>query len=91
MVDVKGLSAPNWWLIQERAEPLLGLYYMLVLAPPPPNPPRFFILTCEELMAEMDKVKQASLAASGVWTGRGSGMRWGASLPYEDRWNMLPK
>lgn len=86
-VEVKGLAAPNWWLIQP-GEVQADLFYILVQVPPVPEPPRFFILSSAELAQEMAPVL-AEMRLSGAAMS-GAGIRWKQALGYQDRWETLP-
>ena len=54
MVDVKGQSTRNFWLIQRR-EPNEDLYFVLVYLPKDNEPPRFFVLSSTELMKRREE------------------------------------
>jgi hypothetical protein len=90
-VDVKGLAGHNWWLVRERPREDQPDIYFLVHVPNAGTPPEYFVLTSDEMMAEMEKVRQTALAAGQAWTGKGSGIKWGTATQYVDRWDVLPK
>jgi hypothetical protein len=89
-VDVKGLAAPNFWLIRERDVPV-DLYDILVLMPEPPAPPQFFVASGTGLMAEVRALKEKSLAANQQFKDSGAGITWASSQKYRDRWDVLPR
>jgi len=88
-IDVKGLSSPNFWLVQER-EPRSDLYFMLVYLPPIPASPSFFILSSTELMAAIADLKRQTIEAGKTWPASGAGITWGMGLAYKNRWPTLP-
>jgi hypothetical protein len=89
MIDVKGLSSKNFWLVQER-KPKDDLYYILVYLPPDFQSPHFYILTSAYLMQEIGKLKNATIEAGKRWVDSGAGINWGTALDYKDRWELLP-
>ena len=90
MVDVKGLSSKNFWLVRER-EPQDDLYYVLVYLPSDLKLPEFFILKSGELMDAIKKLKKQTHAAGKKWVDSGAGIDWGTALSYGNRWNILPE
>ena len=66
MVDVKGQSTRNFWLIAKR-EPREDLYYILVYLPKLPDPPRFFIFRSRELMEKREEYRQHIEAQGGKY------------------------
>ena len=92
LVEVKGLKkgpkkSGNFWLIKEP-HPRPSLYYVLTYVPIN-EPNRYFVLTCDEVIQEVN----AWLAAGGKLTEkfRKPRMNWAAAGPYEDRWEKLPR
>jgi hypothetical protein len=90
-VDVKGQSKKNFWLIQPR-EPDPNHYFILVFLPKISQPPRFFILSCEELMKRREEYKQSVLArGEREYKDALGGINWSTAFDYEDKWDALPK
>jgi hypothetical protein len=89
MVDVKGLSSKNFWLVQEH-EPQDDLFYILVHLPSDSQPPNFYILTSRDMMKEINALKKQTVDAGKTWTGSGAGINWGTALDYKDRWDSFP-
>lgn len=89
MVDVKGLSSKNFWLVREH-EPQDDLFYILVYLPSDFQPPNFYIMTSKDMAKEINTLKKQTIDAGKTWTGRGTGINWGAALPYKDQWNLFP-
>lgn len=90
MVDVKGLASRNFWFVRERPAPPPDLFYIFVQVPAPTLPPRFFVLSCDDLIKEMKTAKEETLAQGGKWAGA-EGIFWKSALAYEDSWDALPK
>ena len=89
MVDVKGQSTRNFWLIQRR-EPRPDLFFVLVYLPKNYEPPRFYILSCAELMEKREEYKRHIEAIGGKYDDKVGGINWSTVLEYEDRWHVLP-
>ncbi len=89
MVDVKGLSSKNFWLVRER-EPQDDLFYILVYLPPDLQPPQTFILASRELMNAITRLKEQTLQAGKKWADSGAGINWGTALNFENQWKSLP-
>lgn len=88
-VEVKGLAASNFWLIQPH-EPQDDLIFILVLVSRDlERQPQFFILTSAELMQEMESVLDAMRASGANMSG--AGIRWKQAEKYEGCWETLPK
>ena len=86
LIDVKGLSARNPWLLK-RKHPRVGLYHVLAFVPPEKRN-RFFILTqsaANKLVR--DHFRRKSKRRRPGW----DGFYFTASCAYEDRWNLLPR
>ena len=57
MVDVKGQSTKNFWLIQRR-ETFDNLYYILIYLPKKIlEPPKYYLLSGEEMMNKREEYK----------------------------------
>jgi hypothetical protein len=89
MVDVKGLSTPNFWLIRERASQE-NLYFALVHVPPPPHPVAIHVAQSGAVMERVADIREAALTKRGVWKASGSGLNWSDAKVYLDRWDVLP-
>lgn len=89
MIDVKGLSSKNFWLVKEH-EPQDDLFYILVYLPSDSQPPNFYIISSKEMAKEINALKQQTIDAGKDWTGSGAGINWGTAVPFKDRWNLLP-
>lgn len=89
MVDVKGQSTRNFWLVQAR-ENREDLYFVLVYLPKDFAQPRYFILSCAEMLAKRDEYRKHIEARSGKYRDDLGGMNWSTALEYEDRWGTLP-
>ena len=90
-VEVKGQKTHNFWRFRNPKTPNDNLYYILVylsLKKPLENP-RFFILTCSEIMNERKKY-QESVTPRGNYDDSQGGMNWGTSIQYENKWEKLP-
>jgi hypothetical protein len=88
-VDVKGQSKKNFWLIQPR-NPDINHYFVLVFLPQIAQHPRFFILSCNELMKKREEYKQSVLLRRKYRDELG-GINWSTAFDYEDKWDVLPK
>jgi hypothetical protein len=89
MVDVKGLSNHNFWLVRER-EPQVDLFYILVYIPETSQPPEFFILSSKEMMDGIESLRTKTIKAGKNWNPSGAGLNWGGALEFKDRWGSLP-
>jgi hypothetical protein len=93
MVDVKGQSTKNFWLIQGR-EPDDDLFYILVYLSTKNDYPDYFIISGSELMLkrnEYNEYKEHINAKSGKYRDDLGGINWSTCLPYKDKWENLPK
>jgi len=88
-VDVKGQSKKNFWLIQPRKSDS-SHYFILVFLPPVSQHPRFFILSCDELMKKREEYRQSVLIRRKYRDELG-GINWSTAFDYEDKWDVLPK
>ena len=83
-VDVKGLSAPNAWLIKPKPA-MTALYYILVLVGRERVRDRFFILTQSECNELIRRYLEGHPTAKPI-----PSFNWGDALPFENRWDILP-
>jgi hypothetical protein len=90
MVDVKGQSTRNFWLIQRR-EPREDLYFVLVYLPRDKEPPRFFVLRSTELMNRREEYRKHIESTGGKYKDEMGGINWTTAFEYEDRWDILPR
>jgi len=86
-IDVKGQQAKNVWLLKEPiANPELFFVFAYV---PPEGEARLFILS-SEIATKLWREKNATIQAA-----RGNSspfdFGWNAALPYENRFDLLPK
>lgn len=89
-IDVKGQSTRNFWLVQKRAIQD-DLYYILVyLAKDGSEPPRFFMLSCAQMMQERKEYRKHIESTSGKYQEDMGGMNWSTAFGYEDKWDILP-
>ncbi|WP_148212916.1 hypothetical protein [Citrifermentans bemidjiense] len=88
-VDVKGQSTKNFWLIQRRPDNAAH-YFILVYLPPAFEPPRFFVLSCSQLMGHRAEYEQAS-TVRGKYRDDLGGMNWSTALSHEGQWEILPE
>jgi hypothetical protein len=89
MIDVKGLSSKNFWLIKE-SEVRDDLYYVLVYIPAQDQQPEYYIFSSSELMNAIKSLKERTLSAGKKWVESGSGINWGTALTNKSCWNILP-
>jgi hypothetical protein len=89
MVDVKGQSTRNFWLIQRR-EPGEDLFFVLVYLPQNHQPPKFYIFSSAELMARREEYRQHIESTSGKYDDTLGGINWSTVSKYEGRWSTLP-
>ncbi len=89
MVDVKGQSTRNFWLVQRR-EPRDDLFFVLVYLPKKHAPPKFYILSSKELMARREEYREHIESRGGKYRDDLGGINWATALEYEDRWDVLP-
>jgi len=92
MVDVKGLSSPNWWIIGEHGLELHeDLYFILVYIPKDPEQsPRFFAMTSYDVKTEIEKHLDELRAREREITNLEYGFYWKVAFKYENRWDKLP-
>ena len=90
VVDVKGQSTRNFWLVQAR-EQRDDLYFILVYLPKDFEHPKYFILSCAELLAKRDEYRKHIEARSGKYRDDLGGMNWGTAMAYENCWSTLPE
>ena len=88
-VDVKGQSTKNFWLIQRR-DPIPDHYFVLVYVPKGKEPPSFYILSSDEMMTKRTEYELES-TKRGKYRDDMGGFNWSTALPYQDRWEALPK
>lgn len=94
MVDVKGLSSKNCWLIR-RPEAQDDLYFVLVyIAPASGSPlayqrPDFYVLSRAQIVKELDETKSVREAA-GAFRPDFEDIRYKPILKYQNRWDVLP-
>lgn len=89
-IDVKGLSQRNFWLIRERQVPG-DLFYVLVRVPPPATTPEFFIVSGIQVMEQIARLREHTVAQGKPYPESGAGLPWDAVLAYRDRWQDLPQ
>jgi hypothetical protein len=95
-VDVKGMSAKNWWLIKkpESTGDLDNRYFILVYVPQDLSP-QYCIMSLKEMV---DEIKQAEEASRLMEIERGEpyanigcgGFKFEQAFKYKDRWQTLP-
>jgi hypothetical protein len=90
MVDVKGQSTRNFWLIQRR-EPREDLYFILVYLPKGEEPPRFFVLSSTEMMKKREEYRKHIESTGGKYRDDMGGMNWTTAFEHEDDWSILPE
>jgi hypothetical protein len=83
-VDVKGLSAPNAWLIKPKPA-WAELYYILVLVGRERVGDRFFILRQSECNELIRRYLEAHPTAKPI-----PSFNWRDAFPFENRWDSLP-
>jgi hypothetical protein len=93
-VDVKGAYKPNFWVVREQP-PQEDLYYVFALVPDR-GTNRFFVLTQNQVNAQIRKEKEAT-ARRATEQGRSTekaglfpGVSWKFAQAYEDAWGALP-
>ena len=90
LVDVKGLSRPNPWIVTKKAQ-RDNLFYILAHVPTG-KPNQFFILTQQQVaqvqaaQVTEDEVNRPPRKIKSI-----PRFPWRAALPYEDAWTALPK
>jgi hypothetical protein len=89
MVDVKGQSTKNFWLIQNR-EPRPDLFFVLVYLPKEAEIPKYFILSNKEIMKKRNEYREHIENTSGRYDDKVGGINWTTAFSYEDRWESLP-
>ena len=85
-VDVKGQSTKNFWRVKSKAD-TANLFYVLCYVAPLGSSTRFFVLPQTELKVLMQKYERSGVKFDPKW----SGFNWTSCLPFEDRWDSLPK
>jgi hypothetical protein len=90
MIDVKGLSSPNFWLIRERPA-RADLYYVLVYLPANFDPPISHVASSAEVMARVAEIREKAQSTNANWNPSGSGLNWRDALPFLGRWDILPE
>jgi len=92
MIDVKGLRSPNWWILGKKHEPRPDLFYILVYIPKNLDQrPRFFIMTSEEAMREVEKHLEDLRSRGREENKLEYGFAWKVAFKYENAWHKLPK
>lgn len=84
-IDVKGQSTKNFWRIKQKVE-TPNLFYVLCLVGAPGQGARFFVLPQPDLIKLMREYEMSGVKFDPSW----SGINWGACIPYEGRWDLLP-
>jgi hypothetical protein len=90
MVDVKGQSNRNFWLMQHR-EIDKELFYVLVYLPKELAAPEFYILTCEEMIERRDAYRKHIEDSSGKYRGDIGGFNFGDMKDCKGCWIKLPE
>jgi hypothetical protein len=88
-VDVKGQSTRSFWIIQRRPKDPEH-YFVLVYLPPQLAAPRYFVVSCDDLMRKRGEYEKAS-KRRGKYRDDLGGMNWTTAYEYEDKWDALPK
>ncbi len=96
LIDVKGQYRKAFWIISTKE--CSGLFYVLAYVPDrEPEPNQFFVLTQEEVNAEIrrhiERVKSERIGRgqSIERTGNVTGLLWSFAEQYRERWDKLPK
>jgi hypothetical protein len=90
MIDVKGQSNRNFWLIQPR-EIDEELFYVLVYLPKELAAPEFYILRCADMIAKREAYKEHIEAGSRKYHDDLGGFNFGDAKDCKDRWDKLPE
>ena len=86
LIDVKGLSSKNPWLVK-RKEPRDALFYALAFVPLN-GPGRFFILA----QTDANRLVEEHFARPSKRQKKGwDGFKFDAPKDFEDNWALLPK
>lgn len=86
LVDVKGLSRPNAWILSRKPK-TTGLFYVLALVPADAEN-RFFIIpqaTANQIAAR--ELKRLGRSDKYPFMG----FNWRAAIRYEEKWDCLPR
>lgn len=90
MIDVKGQSTKNFWIIRPRKE-IENLFYVFAYLPRNLNErPKFFIMSSKEVMTERERYKKRILSKGGKYKEETGGMNWSTVLSHENKWEKLP-
>jgi hypothetical protein len=90
MIDVKGQSTRNFWLIQRREE-TKDRFYVLVYLPKGGEAPTYFVVSCEELMARREEYRLRIVESGRNYDDRLGGINWATAFEWENRWDVLPE
>jgi hypothetical protein len=89
-VEVKGLSAHSFWLVEKR-DSVANLYYVLVYLPGNvAKSPQFFVLSGAEMMKKRAEYRTHIESIGGKYRDDMGGINWSTPFPFENRWNILP-
>ncbi len=88
-VDVKGLSAPNFWLIRHRA-PEDDLYFILVHVKKNFGAPEYYILSSTKMFDEIEQFIALVKSKGHTPSTMDEGISFGQAEKYKDRWENLP-
>ena len=86
LIDVKGLSTKNAWIVK-RKKPRRELFYVLALVPKG-HPNKFFIMAqrdANKLITE--NFNRPSKRKKPGW----DGFLYNAAIKFHERWDLLPK
>jgi hypothetical protein len=89
MVDVKGQSSRNFWLMQYR-EIDEELFYVLVYLPKEFAAPEFYILSCAEMIKRREAYRKHIENGSGKYHDQMGGFNFGDVKDCISRWDKLP-
>jgi hypothetical protein len=76
-------------LIQRRRE-TKDRYYVLVFLPKGDEVPRYFVVSCEELMAKREEYRRRITESGGNYKDELGGINWATAFQWENRWDTLP-
>lgn len=86
LIDVKGLSAKNVWIVKKKRK-RFGLYYILALVPRDKQN-EFFVLTQHQANGLIARNhRRASRRTRPAW----DGFLFSAAAPYREKWCTLPR
>ena len=85
LIDVKGQKTNSFWRIRSKGVKA-NLFFVLALVPPG-KPNRFFILSHDQVNRLMKAYERSGVK----YDPRFSGFNPGSAVPYEDKWDALPK